>query len=291
MSPAQAAECPVTTKLDLKLHVLSNETLLKMNPKWVDPAQVSGFTRTDFDSVQPWEISSCRQSFCAKPKSQTLNHQIFLRPEKLKDGKPNPRWIAIDKFPCGSKPHKNFITYSCTIEHEKVHVIQREDALAESCPAFVNALKTIRASSQQEADGKARAAYQTLIRKIAAVDQEDTPYQFEWKCNGELAQKSGVACRSQRNWSRLIGTDQFTEDSIDESTQLTSAGPIGGCAKKQWYFAGATLDQENCVLENGNTKKVFYEFGVKQREIEIDKHGKKLSEKIFFNPKDRITQD
>lgn len=63
--------CPIRTRLDTKVGVLTSAIFHKANPSHKDPAQVSGFTITDFDSSAPWAIRSCGRKFCVTPKEIT----------------------------------------------------------------------------------------------------------------------------------------------------------------------------------------------------------------------------
>jgi hypothetical protein len=307
------AGCPISTSLDPKVHVLTNKVFHKANPQHKDPAQVSGFTMTDFGSVSPWKVSGCGQGkYCVTPKDVKLVHHVYVRPRELAGGKPNPRWLSLDLFPCGEKPNANYVTYACTIEHEKVHVVQRDDALAAKCTEFVTKLAIVRESSAKAAEREAKALYTQLIKKISDADQETVPYEIEWKCNGDSAAKAGVACAKRPDFDKLgflggakqsegekgglkfekDGAVAFTARFLDDATMLESTGAFEDCTKKKtWFFAGGRLDQENCAAADGMVTKTFYEFGRKQRVVRIDGKGAVVEQKLLFDPRERITAD
>lgn len=309
-SPAWGS-CPIESRMDPKLSILTNAVLARYAPQASDPAQISGVTLTDFDSVKPWVVQRCGERFCAKPKKEVLTHTIYVRAEKLSDGSLSPRWLDPAQFPCGKVPHKNFVTHHCTVEHEKVHVVLREEALKEQCGNFVSALASISAVSSDEAEKQARVSYVKLIQEIGSADQEELPYKIEWECNKDLAEKAGKVCPARPDWAKnpllqklerkdrsesLLEwyegeTLRFRASYLNDAARLESVGPVQGCKKMQWYFAGPLLDQENCFLDNGAIQKTFYEFGKKQRKILVDPKGVKASEEIYFDPRDRITKD
>ncbi len=308
-SAALAAECPIHTELNPKIQVLTNRVLLKINPKWPEPEQSSGVTITDFSDLKPWEVEKCDSGFCVKPKASTLFHTVYIRPEKL-GRKVNPRWNLIAEFPCAVSQQKNFVTYVCTLEHEKVHVVQRDDAIQEACPQFVEELEKIKAPSVAAAEKEAQAALNRLKQSVFAYDTETAPYKIEWSCNEKLAEEANVSCSERPEWKEFPflsdlerdegksgvlftknGERKFTALFAGDATRLESAGAFEGCAKKQWFFTANKLDQENCFKNDGKVTKKFYLLGKLQREIDVSKEAKKLREKIYFDPKERLRHD
>jgi len=306
-----SSSCPITNKLDSTLYPLSNETLLNIYSKWPNPSQTSGFTKTDFGEITPYEVFSCGEKFCVKGKAQTLIHKIFIRPEKLVGNKENPRWIPIEKFPCSQMYQKNFVTYKCTIEHEKVHFVQRDDAIKQNCSAFTKKLSSIKTDTKDAAIKLAEAAYNEIKVKVSDADQEKVPYQIEWNCNKALAEVAKIACPLKPDWTKLSllnglkesslspmisqfkkdDTVLFTAKFLKESTQLETTIEDAECKKKQWYFSYGIMDQENCFHKDGSITKVFYEFGEKLRTVLIGADGKVASQKFFTDPQNRINQD
>jgi len=306
-----AQDCPIRSELAKQPKVLSNGLVKQLKSDIADPAQVSGITRTDFDSVQPWDVYRCGQRFCVRPKVQTVVHQILLRPRKLPDGASNPRWIEAKDFPCSESLMKNFLTYECTIEHEKVHVVQREDAIAQACPAFVKTLGAIQADSRKAAHDQAVDSYRKLITQVAAADDERIPYEIEAKCQRESALREGVNCSSRPDWNQFAvtralekrdhggqtveflekGASKYRAQFTADATKLESFQALDSCEKKEWYFAGPVLQQENCRLKDGTVQKTFYEYNRPQRVIELDPSGRKKNEKVLTDARLRISAD
>ena len=309
-SIAQASECPIKTKLDPTLYTLTNQVFYDLDPKWDDPAQTSGFTKTDFNPLYNFEIKKVGKHYVVSYPNVTLTHQIFIRPKVLKDKVPNPRWSSIQHFPCSKDYQKNYVTHSCTLTHEKVHVVNRDDALKEYCPQLVKELGSIKASNKKEAEDKARKALLKLVSYVGKKDTEEIAYNIEWNCLKQQALENGIVCKEQPNWesfeflkghkvikqgSRIVQFHskrgpQFEALKMGSSYKVKSLGPYEGCKEKSWYLEYGILNQVNCTYPNFSLKKVFYEFGKPQREVFIE-DGKVVSKKNYYDPRQRIMKD
>jgi hypothetical protein len=309
------SSCPIKSELNPELKTLTYEKVKELLPEHGDPQQVSGVTVTNFQSFEPWEVVPCEQEYCLKPKEITLTHEIHVRPENLnKDSKglkPNPRWVPIANFPCGEEPDQNFVTFSCTVDHEKVHVVQREEAILAACPRFLREIKQIRAPSREEARKAAQAEYSKLARRVSEADTELVPYLIEWQCNERMAKESGVTCQREPDWaefdflrglkkiSKVESEFHFLEEDelryqakiMGKSVRLQSLQTVENCQKKEWYFENGKLRQENCIQADESIKRTFFEYGQKQRVVHSSKDGKELSENWLINPRARIEAD
>jgi hypothetical protein len=199
-------DCFIRSKLDPNLIVLSTQTIQE-HPKLrkalanKDPSKLAGITLTDFDAVEPFEAKRCAKGpyFCIEPRSMTLTHQIFARAKNRDHSQPKedlkfPDWSRTEDFPCTASPQPSFATFECTLEHEKVHVVLREEAIQESCGEFRRSLLSIQETTQESALKKARSRYQAFVQTVAAADQEEVAYRVEWDCNRALFEKKGGSC-------------------------------------------------------------------------------------------------
>lgn len=205
-SDSDLKKCFIRSKLDPRLYVLNTATLQE-HPKLrkalahKDPAKIAGITLTDFDAVEPFQAKRCTQSpnFCIEPRIVTVTHQIYLRAKnrdssQKKEDLKFPDWSRLEDFPCTTSPDPLFATFECTLEHEKVHVVLREEALLESCEKFKQSILSIQEKTQESALKEARRRYQAFVQTVASADQEEVAYRLEWDCNRSLYERSGGKC-------------------------------------------------------------------------------------------------